>query len=133
MPAGYRSALRWRLLLEGVGLGSKRAAGRGGAIDSVVDAIDAFYANVLQQVTAWTASPPKLRETPVAELSPEEPAKLVSTALSSQDGPQPTTGDINVTPNGPAEHFGYEAAASASPEASHSPDEVEEADDVPAA
>ncbi|SOC50291.1 hypothetical protein SAMN05660748_3037 [Blastococcus aggregatus] len=68
-------------------LGSKRGRGRGAAIDSVLDAIDTFYGEVLQHLKAWTATPPKMRE--VAELpEPTRPA-LASTALSSQDGAEP--------------------------------------------
>ena len=65
-------------------LGTKRGRGRGAAIDSVLTAVDTFYGEVLQYLKAWTAAPPKLREP--AELPPQTPAALVSTALSSQDG-----------------------------------------------
>lgn len=64
-------------------LGAKRGRGRGSFIDSVLDAVDAFYGDVMQHVKAWTATPPKVRE--AGELPPVPPA-LVSTALSSQDG-----------------------------------------------
>lgn len=65
-------------------LGTKRGRGRNSAIDSVLDAVDAFYSDVLQHLKAWTAAAPKMRE-PV-ELPPDRSAALVSTALSSQDG-----------------------------------------------
>jgi hypothetical protein len=68
-------------------LGTKRGRGRGGAIDSVLDAVDGFYGEVLQHLKAWTAAPPKMRE--VAELPDERRPALVSTALSSQDGVEP--------------------------------------------
>jgi hypothetical protein len=64
-------------------LGSKRGRGRGSFIDSVEAAIDAFYGDVVQDLRAWTAAPPRLREAPE---SPEERPSLTSTALSSQDG-----------------------------------------------
>jgi hypothetical protein len=64
-------------------LGSKRGRGRGSFIDSVLDAVDAFYGEVLQYLKAWSAAPPKLREEPEP---PTRPVALVSTALSSQDG-----------------------------------------------
>ncbi|MCU1678396.1 MAG: stress response protein [Frankiales bacterium] len=69
-------------------LGPKRGRGRGGAIDSVLDAVDAFYGEVLGSLKVWTATPPRLREEPAAliEVEPE----LVSTSLSSQDGPVAT-------------------------------------------
>lgn len=67
-------------------LGTKRGRGRGSFIESVLDAVDGFYADVMQNLKAWTASPPKVRMTP-----DEQPvsAALVSTALSSQDGADP--------------------------------------------
>jgi hypothetical protein len=68
-------------------LGSKRGRGRGSAIDSVLDAADAFYGDVLQHLKAWTAAPPKMRE--VNDLPDDRRPALVSTALSSQDGTEP--------------------------------------------
>jgi hypothetical protein len=64
-------------------LGSKRGRGRGSFIDSMLDAVDAFYGDVLQYLKAWSAAPPRLREEPEP---PTRPAALSSTALSSQDG-----------------------------------------------
>ncbi|MCX6396709.1 MAG: hypothetical protein NTV23_09515 [Propionibacteriales bacterium] len=66
-------------------MGSKRGRGRGGFIDSVIDSVDDFYQQVLQQLKPWSAAPPKLRDEP--ELPTGVPASLVSTALSSQDDP----------------------------------------------
>jgi hypothetical protein len=71
-------------------MGAKRGRGRGSFIDSVLDAIDSFYGDVMQYIKAWAAAPPRLREVP--EQPPVSPS-LASTALSSQDGtetaPQP--------------------------------------------
>lgn len=64
--------------------GLKRGRGRGSFIDSVVDALNAFYGDVVQHLKAWSATPPKLREPD--ELPPGTAVALVSTALSSQDG-----------------------------------------------
>lgn len=64
-------------------MGSKRGRGRGAFIDSVLDAVDAFYGDVLQHLKAWSAAPPKLRETP--EAPKDVRPTLSSTALSSQD------------------------------------------------
>jgi hypothetical protein len=64
-------------------MGTKRGRGRGSFIDAVLAAIDGFYADVVQQLKAWTAAPPRMRE--VADEQPVPPA-LPSTALSSQDG-----------------------------------------------
>lgn len=66
-------------------MGTKRARGRGGFIDSVLDLADTFYADVLQNLKAWSATPPKLREESVETPSPPG---LASGALSSQDGPE---------------------------------------------
>lgn len=73
-------------------LGSKRGRGRGGFIDSVTESVNTFYGDVLQNLRAWQPTAPKLRE-----LGPEDVAgevvdqELVSTALSSQDGPETST------------------------------------------
>jgi hypothetical protein len=66
-------------------MGVKRGRGRGGFIDSVLDLVDAFYAEVVQDLKAWSAAPPRMREPVLVE---ETPAALVSTSLSSQDGPE---------------------------------------------
>ena len=68
-------------------LGAKRGRGRGAAIDSVLDGVEGFYGDVLQNLKAWTATAPKMRE--VSELDHEGAPALVSTALSSQDGIEP--------------------------------------------
>jgi hypothetical protein len=64
-------------------LGTKRGRGRGAFIDSIEHAINSFYGDIVQDLRAWTATPPRLRETPV---QPDERPSLSSTALSSQDG-----------------------------------------------
>lgn len=43
-------------------LGTKRSAGRGSFISSVVEAVDSFYGDVLQNLKSWTPAPPRLRE-----------------------------------------------------------------------
>lgn len=65
-------------------MGSKRGRGRGSFIDSVVDLVDSFYGDVVQHLKAWSPAAPKMREVTPA---PDEKPVLVSTALSSQDGP----------------------------------------------
>ena len=68
--------------------GTKRGTGRGSFIDSVLDAIDSFYEEVIQNLKPWMPAPPKLRTADeVVEAEPVAKA-LVSTAISSQDGPQ---------------------------------------------
>ena len=93
-----------------VPMGTKRGRGRGSFIDSVLSVIDTFYAEVVQQLKAWAAAPPRLRAESDA-LATEEaqvaPA-LISTALSSQDDPTPDGGDE--APAG-AEEVGVSAPA----------------------
>jgi hypothetical protein len=69
--------------------GSKRGTGRGAFIDSVLDAVDAFYEQVIQNLKPWMPAPPRLRSD--EDTYPAEPVtpSLVSTAISSQDGVQP--------------------------------------------
>ncbi len=68
-------------------LGSKRGTGRGGFIDSVVDAVEQFYEHTVQHLKAWSPAPPRLRQLDEVQQPPDTPVALVSTALSSQDGP----------------------------------------------
>jgi hypothetical protein len=75
-----------------VPMGAKRGRGRGAFIDSVLDLVDAFYADVVQNLKAWSASPPKMRE---ADPEPTKPPALSSTSLSSQDGPEPATASLD--------------------------------------
>ena len=64
-------------------MGARRGRGRGGFIDSVLNAVDGFYAEVVQGLKAWSATPPRLRD---GESSEPVDGELISTALSSQDG-----------------------------------------------
>jgi len=72
-------------------MGSKRGRGRASFIDGVLDAVDAFYVQVLQQLKAWSTAPPRLRADvdTVQDEQPDTAPALVSTALSSQDEPTP--------------------------------------------
>lgn len=65
--------------------GSKRGRGRGAFIDSVLDTLDTFYGEVVQHIKPWAAAPPRLRE---ADRTADVSDELVSTDLSSQDGPE---------------------------------------------
>ncbi len=76
-------------------MGTKRGRGRGAFIDSVLDAVDGFYGDVLQHLKAWSAAPPRMRDTP--EAIPVKPASLAATALSSQDGPEPVRSEPGST------------------------------------
>jgi hypothetical protein len=74
-------------------VGEKRGTGRGAFIDSVLSAIDDFYEHVIQNLKPWMPAPPRLRS--VEEVEPVQPVapSLVSTAISSQDGPELDTPD----------------------------------------
>lgn len=64
-------------------MGGKRGRGKGSFIDSMVDSVDTFYADVVQHLKPWSASPPKLRSLETSDTPEPETA---STSLSSQDG-----------------------------------------------
>ncbi|GAA2537918.1 hypothetical protein GCM10010435_01370 [Winogradskya consettensis] len=68
--------------------GTKRGTGRGSFIDSFITAIDDFYENVLQNLKPWMSAPPRLRSLEEPVLAEPVAAALISTAISSQDGPQ---------------------------------------------
>lgn len=62
-------------------MGSKRDAGQGSFIDSVVSTTTEFYSDVLQNLRGWKAPPPKLKkapeeEHPVKEGTVELPARV---------------------------------------------------------
>ena len=83
----------FRVALSGP-VGAKRGRGRGSFIDSVLTALDCFYADVLGSLRAWSAAPPKLRPThpQPPEVDDTVPAALVSGDFSSQDGLEPADG-----------------------------------------
>ena len=68
-------------------LGQKRGRGRGAFIDSVSDAVETFYRDIVQHLKAWRAAPPPMRHE--AALAVEPVGSLASTAFSSQDGAEP--------------------------------------------
>lgn len=89
--------LRWFRVALTAPMGTKRGRGRGCFIDSVLAAIDAFYAEVVQNLKAWAAAPPRMRsETEIEQ--PAISAALSSTALSSQDDVEPA--DASAEPTG---------------------------------
>jgi hypothetical protein len=83
-PDPNRDIRSFRIALS-VPAGAKRGRGRGAFIDSVLDTLDTFYGEVVQHIKPWAAAPPKLRE---ADRTENVPTELVSTDLSSQDGPE---------------------------------------------
>ena len=82
-------------------MGTKRGRGRGSFIDSVIDGVNGFYGDVVQNLKPWTAPPPRMRDLSRGEV--ESPA-ISSTALSSQDGPEaaPASNGHGPTDLGPA-------------------------------
>ena len=82
-----KKELRSFRVAHGTKMGTKRGRGRGAFIDSAIDLIDTFYGEAVQHLKAWSAAPPRLRETP--EPPPEDQVSVSSTALSSQDGAEP--------------------------------------------
>lgn len=86
---GTTKELRSFRVAQSTTAGTKRGTGRGAFIDSLLAAIDDFYECVIQNLKPWMPAPPRLR-------SPDEPlaepvsVSLVSTSISSQDGPEPT-------------------------------------------
>jgi hypothetical protein len=94
-------------------LGTKRGRGRGSFIDSVLECVDRFYEDVVQNLRAWTATPPKLRADADKALVDEQDVApgLVSTALSSQDGAadDASVATLQETQESPsADHSAYE-------------------------
>lgn len=61
-------------------MGIKRGRGAGTYIDSVIDAVDDFYGQVVQNLKEWRPRPPRLRSAESPEI-----AEVDSIALSSQD------------------------------------------------
>jgi hypothetical protein len=71
-------------------MGAKRGTGRNSFIDSVLGGVTGFYEEVVQTLKPWASAPPRIRTE--EDFTPPEdvPVALVSTALSSQDGPETT-------------------------------------------
>jgi hypothetical protein len=58
-----------------VPMGTRRGRGRWSFIDSVLEAIDGLYEDVVQQLRPWAASPPKYREAVWGDLPTDEKAE----------------------------------------------------------
>ncbi|MGH8866568.1 MAG: stress response protein [Actinomycetes bacterium] len=71
-------------------MGTKRAAGRGSFIQSVLDAVDHFYGQVVQNLKPWAAAPPRLHE-PAEIKRPVIPEQLVAIAMTSEDNAHAAT------------------------------------------
>lgn len=75
-------------------LGIKRGIGRGGFIDSVLAALDGFYATVVQQLQPWSAKAPQLPRTArtaveEAGINIEPPARDLEESESPELEPSP--------------------------------------------
>jgi hypothetical protein len=78
-------------------MGTKRGIGRGGFVQSVTDLVDEFYPTVVKTLKPWAAKAPALRDESVVERESIRPSSLVSTAISSQDGPSPDMENMTVS------------------------------------
>ncbi len=85
----YPASLRAFRVAQSTTAELKRGSGRGAFIDSVLQAIDDFYEQIIQNLKPWMPAPPRLR-TPDKNVAPVQPvaASLGSTAISSQDSPE---------------------------------------------
>ena len=52
-------------------MGLKRDSSRGSFVESVLNAAEAFYGDVLQKLRTWKPAPPKLKKHAEKEVSPE--------------------------------------------------------------
>lgn len=79
--------LRAFRIAQGSLAGTKRGTGRGCFIDSLLAGVDDFYEQVIQNLKPWMPAPPRLRSPQDTEPAEPVATSLVSTAISSQDGP----------------------------------------------
>jgi hypothetical protein len=63
-------------------MGLKRDSGRGSFVESVMNAAETFYGDVLQKLRPWKAAPPKLKKSAEKESPPE-------TVIANQVGVDP--------------------------------------------
>ncbi len=77
-------------------MGLKRDSSKGSFVESVTATTERFYADVLQNLRVWKASPPKLRRAAeatdeavdvIAELVGVEPEAVAEEALPAEDAP----------------------------------------------
>jgi hypothetical protein len=80
-PEGGKDIRQFVLSLS-LNMGLKRDSGRGSFVESVVGATESFYAEVLQNLRAWKAAPPKLKKAPEVEAQLSETAKELLTAAA---------------------------------------------------
>lgn len=89
--------LRVFRVTQSTSMGAKRGRGRASFIDSILGAVDGFYTDVMQNLKAWSATPPRLRQPDAAAAGQQiahdqgAPIALISASPSSQDGVEPAT------------------------------------------
>jgi hypothetical protein len=69
-PEGGREIRAFTLSIAS-NMGLKRDSSRGSFVESVVNAAEAFYGDVLQKLRTWKPAPPKLKKPLEKEVSPE--------------------------------------------------------------
>jgi len=69
-PEGGREIRAFTLSVAS-NMGLKRDSGRGSFVESVLNAAEAFYGDVLQKLRMWKPAPPKLKKPAEKEVSPE--------------------------------------------------------------
>jgi hypothetical protein len=76
-------------------MGAKRDAGRGSLVESVLNATEAFYGEVLQKLHPWKAAPPKLKKSVEPGESPEEAVAEFAGVEPEQIAPVGSVPDAN--------------------------------------
>jgi hypothetical protein len=79
-PEGGRD-IRQFVLSMSTNMGMKRDNGRGSFVDSVIAAVETFYREVLQNLRAWKAPPPKLKKPAEGEDVPAALPEALSEVL----------------------------------------------------
>jgi hypothetical protein len=92
--APARDLRAFRVALTGP-LGAKGGTGRGTFIESVLEGIGSFHAEVIQNLKAWTPNAPRVRQ-----VAGRPPTALVSTALSGRDRADDAAAADRATPAG---------------------------------
>lgn len=90
-------------------MGTKRAAGTGSFINSVIDAIEMTYNSILERITEWTAKAPKLPlgDTPPAADSPFDPEGTDVQALPGSNAAQQPAMSVHEYPPTDASELEY--------------------------
>lgn len=93
----HKREIRSFQLVHSAPMGAKRGQGRGSFITSVLNALDDFYTGTAEKLKPWAPVAPRSRPVNASvdhEASEQGVARsLVSTAASSQDGPDPEKQD----------------------------------------